>query len=402
MANLRMAAKRLLDKHELDAPDDFLREMMELFINGLMQAEVSTLVGAEPYERAATRTNWRNGTRRRQWDTRVGSLELAIPKVREGTYFPSFLEPRLRSERAMLSVIQEAYVAGVSTRKVDRLVRSLGIDGVSKSQVSRICSELDEMVEAWRHRPLDEPIAYMWLDATFPKVRENGRVTSMGAVVAVGVTYDGHRRILGIDVGATESGEFWTLFLRSLIARGLSGVRLVTSDAHEGLKGAIATVLVGASWQRCRVHFMRNVLGHVNRSDSDMVMALVRTIFAQATPEATHAQFDTVVGALSNSHPRVAEMLMQAEPDLLAFTAFPPDHWKKIWSTNPLERLIREIKRRIDVVGIFPNRPAVTRLIGALLMEQDDEWVAGRRYLSSSSMAPLVEAPSLEDEEVTL
>jgi len=220
--------------------------------------------------------------------------------------------------------------------------------------------------------------------------------------VAVGVTYDGHRRILGIDVGATESGEFWTLFLRSLIARGLSGVRLVTSDAHEGLKGAIATVLVGASWQRCRVHFMRNVLGHVNRSDSDMVMALVRTIFAQATPEATHAQFDTVVGALSNSHPRVAEMLMQAEPDLLAFTAFPPDHWKKIWSTNPLERLIREIKRRIDVVGIFPNRPAVTRLIGALLMEQDDEWVAGRRYLSSSSMAPLVEAPSLEDKEVTL
>jgi transposase-like protein len=321
----------------------------------------------------------------------VGSLELAIPKLREGSYFPTFLEPRRRSERAMLSVIQEAYVSGVSTRKVDRLVRSLGIDGVSKSQVSRICGELDELVEAWRNRPLDEPIAYMWLDATFPKVRENSRVSGMGAVLAVGVTYDGHRRVLGMDVGATESGEFWLMFLRSLVARGLTGVLLVSSDAHEGLKSAIAAVLAGASWQRCRVHFMRNVLGQVTKADADMVMVLVRSIFTQATAEGTREQFHAVVDALTEVHPRVADMLVDAETDLLAFTAFPQAHWRKIWSTNPLERLIREIKRRIDVVGIFPNRPAVIRLVGALLMEQDDEWLAGRRYLSAASMAPLNE-----------
>lgn len=395
MANLRMAAQRLLDKYAVDVPDDFLREMLELLVNGLMGAEVSSLIGAEPYERSPDRSTWRNGTRSRQWDTRVGSIELAIPKLREGSYFPSFLEPRRRSERAMLAVIQEAYVTGVSTRKVERLAMSLGIAGISKSQVSRICSELDETVEAWRSRTLEEPIAYLYLDATFPKVREQGRVTSMGAVVAIGVTYDGRRRILGVDVGAAESGAFWLAFLRSLVARGLTGIQLVISDAHEGLKSAIDSVLAGAAWQRCRVHFLRNVLAVVTKAEADWVLVLIRSIFAQTTPEAARAQFGVVIAALAKRQPRVAAMLEAAEAELLAYTGFPPAHWRQIWSTNPLERLNREIKRRIDVVGIFPNRAAVIRLVGALLMEQDDEWLAGRRYLSAASMAPLLSMPVL-------
>ena len=395
MANLRMAVRRLLDKHQVEAPDDFVHEMLEAVINSLMQAEVSDLIGADRYERNETRTNWRNGSRQRPWDTRVGTLDLAIPKLRQGTYFPSFLEPRRRSERALLAVIQEAYVTGVSTRKVERLVQSLGIDGLSKSQVSRICTEMDSMVEAWRNRELQEDIAYVFLDATFPKVRENGRVTSMGAVVAIGVTYDGRRTVLGVDLGATETGEFWLSFLRSLVARGLRGVQLVISDAHEGLKNAIGAALSGARWQRCRVHFMRNVLAHVTKGEADYVLVLIRSIFSQATAEATREHHATVVHALSTRHPYVATMLEDAEEDLLAFTAFPRSHWRQIWSTNPLERLNREIKRRIDVVGIFPDRASTIRLVGALLMEQDDEWLAGRRYLSVMSMAQVPRLPVL-------
>ncbi len=395
MANLRMAARRLLDKYEVEVPDDFLNEMLQLLVNGLMEAEVTELIGAGRYERNEARRDHRNGKRRRRWDTRVGTIELAIPRMRQGTYFPSFLDPRRRSERAMLAVIQEAYIDGVSTRKVDRLVKAMGIEGISKSQVSAICSELDDVVEAWRHRELDEPIVYMWLDATFPKVRENGRVSSMGAVVAIGVTAEGRRRILGIDIGAAESGEFWLQFLRSLIARGLHGVALVISDAHQGLKAAIAATLSGASWQRCRVHFMRNVLRQVNKADADEVLALVRSIFAQTSQADAHHRLGEVVEQLRKSHPRVAEMLIEAEEDILAYAAFPPAHWRKIWSNNPLERLNREIKRRIHVVGIFPNRPAVIRLVGALLIEQDDEWLAGRRYISTESMqrVPLTAIP---------
>ena len=389
MTTLKMAVNSLLGKYKLDPPEDFLREMLELLVNNLMQAEVSSLIGAEPYERSEERSTWRNGTRSRRWDTRVGTIDLAVPKLREGNYFPSFLDPRRRSEQALLAVIQEAYVTGTSTRKVDRLVQSMGIDGVSKSQVSRICAELDEAVEAWRSRPLDEPIVYLYLDATFPRVRENGRVTTMAAVVAIGVTHSGRRRILGLDVGPAESGPFWLSFLRSLVARGLTGVQLVISDAHEGLKQAIEAMFSGASWQRCRVHFMRNVNAQVTKADADWVLVLVRSIFAQATAEATRAQFRSVLEAMTLRAPKVAAMLEEAEEDLLAFAQFPPEHWRQIWSTNPLERLNREIKRRTDVVGIFPNRAAVIRLVGALLMEQDDEWLAARRYFSVASMAAL-------------
>lgn len=271
--------------------------------------------------------------------------------------------------------------------------------GISGRRLTRICSELDEAVEAWRNRPLEEPFAYVYLDAIFPKVRENGRVVTMAVVVAIGVTYDGRRRILGVDVGAVESRAFWLSFLRSLVARGLTGVQLVISDSHEGLKSAIAAVLTGAAWQRCRVHFLRNVLGQLTKAEADWVLVLIRSIFNQADAEATRAQFRAVHTALEERQPRVAAMLEAAEEELLAFTSFPQAHWRQIWSTNPLERLNREIKRRIDVVGIFPNRQAVIRLVGALLMEQDDEWLAGRRYLSAASMASLLSMPVLTVQE---
>lgn len=395
MTNLRMAARRLLNKYELEAPDDFVREMLELAINSLMDAEVTAQIGAARYERSEDRTTWRNGSRSRRWDTRVGTVNLEIPKLRDGSYYPSFLESRRRSERALLAVIQEAYVDGVSTRKVDRLAKALGIEGISRSQVSRVCAELDELVEAWRNRGLEEPIVYMWLDATFPKVRENGRVSSMGAVLAVGVTAEGQRRILGLDIGATESGEFWLSFLRSLVARGLNGVQLVTSDAHEGLKQAISAVLAGSTWQRCRVHFMRNVLSQVAKRDGPEVLERIRSIFAQTTAEEARQHLHAAAATLERKHPKVAAMLEEAEADLLAYTAFPQPHWRKIWSTNPLERLNREVKRRTRVVGIFPNRKSVIRLVGACLMEQDDEWLSGRRYISEESMAPLLTTPTL-------
>jgi len=333
---------------------------------------------------------YRNGYRHRTWDTRVGTIDLRIPKLRQGSYFPSLLEPRRRAEKALVAVVQEAYIHGVSTRKVDELVQSLGMTGISKSEVSRLCSELDELVEAFRHRPLTNRYPYVWLDAKYIKVRESGRVLSMALVVAVGVTSSGDREVLGLDVGLTEDGPFWTEFLRDLVRRGLSDVRLVISDAHEGLKEAITRVLGRSSWQRCRVHFMRNLLSQVPKSAQQMVAALVRTIFAQPDKAAAHAQLAEVAKSLALRFPKAAQMLRDAEEEILAYMAFPTEHWRQLHSTNPLERLMREIGRRTDVVGIFPNRASLIRLAGAVLMEQQDEWMAApRRYFSLASMSKL-------------
>ena len=310
-------------------------------------------------------------------------MELRIPKIREGSYFPSLLEPRRRSEKALLSVIQQAYVEGVSTRRVDDLIKSLGCDGISKSQVSRICRDLDQVVETFLGRPLDgEPYPYVWLDALTRKVREGGRIVNVSVVVATGVDAQGQREILGMDVGASEDGAFWLSFLRSLNARGLSGVELVISDAHQGLKNAIATVFAGAGWQRCRTHFMANLLSRVPKRSQPGVATMVRTIYKQLSPEEIHAQADRVIAQLQEHFPQPAQMLADAIPDILAFTAFPVSHWQKLWSNNPLERLNKEIRRRTDVVGIFPNRSATRRLVGPVLAEQHDEWAEGRRYLT--------------------
>jgi len=355
-----------------------------------MELEVSRKIGAQRHERTAERVTYRNGYRHRTWDTRVGTIDLRIPKLRQGSYFPSLLEPRRRAEKALVAVVQEAYIHGVSTRKVDELVQSLGMTGISKSEVSRLCSELDELVEAFRHRPLTNRYPYVWLDAKYIKVRENGRVLSMALVVAVGVTSSGDREVLGLDVGLTEDGPFWTEFLRDLVRRGLSDVRLVISDAHEGLKEAITRVLGRSSWQRCRVHFMRNLLSQVPKSAQQMVAALVRTIFAQPDKAAAHAQLAEVAKSLALRFPKAAQMLRDAEEEILAYMAFPTEHWRPLHSTNPLERLMREIGRRTDVVGIFPNRASLIRLAGAVLMEQQDEWMAApRRYFSLASMSKL-------------
>ena len=317
------------------------------------------------------------------WDTRVGTMELHIPKLREGSYFPSLLEPRRRSEKALLSVIQQAYVEGVSTRRVDDLIKALGCDGISSSQVSRICEQLDEVVESFLGRPLDGgPYPYVWLDGLTQKVREGGRIVNVCVVVATGVNAEGQREILGMDVGASEDGAFWLAFLRSLTARGLSGVELATSDAHQGLKNAIAAVFAGASWQRCRTHFMANLLTRVPKRAQPGVATMVRTIYQQLSPAEVHGQLDRVVEQLREPFAQVAELLADAAPDILAFTAFPVAHWQKLWSNNPQERLNREIRRRTDVVGIFPNRQSARRLVGAVLAEQHDEWAEARRYLT--------------------
>ena len=383
MVKERMDLLELLRKGGMDGDVDFLREALRVLVEGIMDAEVSSRIGAEYGERSPERVTQRNGYRSRAWDTRVGTMDLHIPKHREGSYFPSLLEPRRRSERALLAVIQQAYVEGVSTRRVDDLVKALGCEGISKSQVSRICQELDVVVDGFMGRPLDAgPYPYLWLDALTQKVREAGRIVNVSVVVATAVNGEGKREIIGMDVGTSEDGAFWLAFLRSLSARGLSGVELVVSDAHQGLRGAIAAVFGGASWQRCRTHFMTNLLTRVPRRAQPWVATMVRTIYQQPSPDEVHAQLDRVTDQLQNRFPQVASLLDEAGPDVLAFSSFPLAHWKKIWSNNPQERLNKEIRRRTDVVAIFPNRPAVRRLVGAVLAEQHDEWAVGRRYIT--------------------
>ena len=383
MAKDSMDLLELLRKRGVDGDVDFLREALQVLVEGIMDAEVSTQIGAQLSERNAERLTHRNGYRSRAWDTRVGTMELRIPKIREGSYFPSLLEPRRRSEKALLTVIQQAYVEGVSTRRVDDLIKSLGCEGISSSQVSRICRELDEVVENFLGRPLDQgPYPYVWLDALTQKVREGGRIVNVSVVVATGVNAQGQREVLGMDVGASEDGAFWLAFLRSLNARGLSGVELVVSDAHQGLKNAIATVFAQAGWQRCRTHFMANLLSRVPKRSQPGVATMVRTIYKQLSPEEVHHQAHRVVAQLQEHFPQAADLLEDALPDILAFTAFPVSHWQKLWSNNPLERLNKEIRRRTNVVGIFPNRSATRRLVGAVLAEQHDEWAEGRRYLT--------------------
>ncbi len=392
-ADFKMALLELLRKHQGEPEADALREGLRWLAQKLMELEVSELVGAERYERTETRKTYRNGYRVRPWETRLGSIELKIPKLRKGSYFPSLLERRRRAEKALVAVIQEAYVHGVSTRKVDELVRALGLDGVSKSEVSRLCAELDERMERFRNRPLEGEYPYLWLDAKAIKVRQDGRVVNMAAVVAVGVKASGEREVLGFDVGAAETYEFWQAFLRSLVARGLRGVRLAISDAHEGLKRAIAEVLTGASWQRCRVHFMRNLLARVPKHAQPAVAAQVRSIFAQPDAVTARQRLQQVADELGSPYPQVAAFLRDAEDDVLAYMAFPAEHWRRIHSTNVLERLNRELARRCDVVGIFPNVAAALRLLGAVLEEQHDEWIASRKYFSPESMAKLAPTP---------
>jgi transposase-like protein len=334
---LRMALDELLRKVALERDADFLREGVRVLSQALMELEVTQHVGAERHERTAGRTGQRNGYRERDWDTRVGTLELRVPRVRDGSYFPSLFEPRRRAEQALAAVVQEAYVQGVSTRRVDDLVKALGMEGVSKSQVSRLCAELDAEVERFRARPLAGPYPYVWLDATFVKARQDGRVQSAAVVIAVGVTGAGEREVLGLDVGPSEDGAFWVGFLRGLVARGLGGVRLVVSDAHQGLKAAIGAVLQGAAWQRCRVHFLRNALALVPKSAQQLVATTIRTVFAQPEPEQARAQWRRVADGFRPRFPRLAALLDAAEADVLAYLGFPRDHWRQLWSNNPLE-----------------------------------------------------------------
>jgi transposase-like protein len=378
--------KVLTDEHA-----DLVREAVGFLCQQLMEAEVSAQIGAAHGERAPdVRTTHRNGYRERRWDTRAGTIDLFIPKLRSGSYFPSFLEPRTRSEEALVAVVMEAYVNGVSTRKVERLVEQLGVAGMSRSQVSRICAELDERVRAFRERPLEGRYPYLWLDAKVERVREpDGQVRRKSLVVAYAVHEAGYREVIALDVGASESGAFWREFVRALVARGLSGVELVISDAHEGLKTAIAQVL-GCPWQRCTVHFLREMCGHVHRGQQGMIAAALRQVFqADAQAEARRTLHE-VVGRLEALAPKVAHLLEEAEDDLLAFYAFPPEHWSKLRSTNPLERVNREIARRSDVVGIYPSDAALLRMAAGLLVEQNDEWLVGRRYMSESSLAPVL------------
>jgi putative transposase len=390
MAKASMDLSAFVGKLLEEQDGDVLREGIRVLAQALMETEVAGLIGAERHERSAERSGYRNGYRVRTWDTRVGTIELAIPKVRPGTYFPSLLQPRRRAEHALLAVIQEAYVHGVSTRKVDELMKALGLEGVSKSEVSRICSELDPLVAAFRSRALTSEHPYVWVDATYHKVRVDGRVTSQATVVAVGVATTGERQVLGVDVGPSEDRAFWTAFLRSLVKRGLRGVRLVVSDAHEGLKQAISTVLTGATWQRCRVHFMRNLLATVPQGAREPIAAVVRTIFAQPDHATALTQLRKVADGLRARFARAAALLEEAAEDILAYRHLPIEHQRQLHSTNPLERLNKEIKRRSNVVGIFLTPQSVLRLVGALLLEQDDEWaVAERRYFSAESMKQL-------------
>lgn len=383
MTPAEVASKVLCSAH-----GDFLREAVQAVLRDIMESEVTELAGAGLHERSENRLAHRNGYRTRTFDTRVGTLDLAIPRLRRGSYFPSFLEPRRRSEQALVAVVAEAYVNGVSTRKVERLVEQLGIESMSRSTVSRLCRVLDEQVEIFRARPLEGRYPYLWLDARVERVREAGSVRQKALVVAYGVHETGRREVLGTDVGEAESEAFWREFLRSLVARGLSGVLLCISDAHTGLKKAIGQVL-GCPWQRCMVHFLRDMQGHVTRSQQQMVAAAIRQVFQAEDLGQARLVLAEVVGRLESAVPKVAGLLEAAEEELLAFMHFPAEHWTKLRSTNPLERINREIGRRSDVVGIYPNDESLLRLSGALLLEQTDEWLVSRRYLSVESLAKL-------------
>ena len=401
MALDQSALLEVLDALKAADVGDRVRQAAETVYQALIEAELTETIGAALHERTEHRTNLRNGHRTRTLSTTAGDLELRIPKLRTGSFFPSLLERRRRVDQALFAVVMEAYLHGVSTRKVDDLVKALGADtGISKSEVSRICADLDQEVGAFRDRSLaDQAFPYVFLDATYCKARVNHRVVSQAVVIATGVRADGWREVLGFAVGDSEDGAFWTAFLRSLKARGLGGVQLVISDAHTGLKQAISAVLLGAAWQRCRVHFLRNVLAQVPKGSAEMVAAAIRTIFAQ--PDAAHVreQLRVIAGMLGRQSVKVESMLRDAAEDLLAFTSFPAAHWKKIWSTNPLERLNKEVKRRTDVVGVFPNPEALLRLAGAVLVEAHDEWQAtDRRYLGETTMALLTSPPA--DEKV--
>ncbi len=378
-----------LRKHLEDDGGDLLREMLQAFAETLMAAEAQALCNAGYGEVSTERVNSRNGFRPRAFDTRAGTMELKVPKLRRGSYFPDWLfTPRRRAEQALTQVICQCYVEGVSTRRVDDVVKAMGIEGISKSKVSELAKDLDRVVEQFRTRPLDAgPYTYLWLDALTQKVREGGRIVNVAVVTATAVNADGHREILGLDVITTEDGAGWLAFLRSLVARGLSGVQLVISDAHQGLKAAVEATLPGATWQRCRTHATRNLLTRVPKASQGMVGTLVRTIFEQPDAEQVWAQHARVVDQLATRFPDVAEMLVDMAPDLLAFTSFPTEHWSAIRSNNPQERLNKELRRRTDVVGIFPNRAAVVRLVGAVLAEQHDEWAVARRYMSAESLS---------------